>query len=153
MGSEGRIRFLKSGMRDCSWSWSRVVYLTSWAMLRTIVFVALCFDPLSPTLSLATSRLQQQLLHLQLIVTCGMAYFYPRFSHGCCSICTAIIHVDNRSSMFEIIIAFTIMFNIQELLTNYCLVIQHLDHLHYTPLKMCPDGPKLCLLFFYIFKR
>ncbi|KAK1682587.1 hypothetical protein QYE76_043435 [Lolium multiflorum] len=63
----GRIRFLGSALRDCSSSSSRVAFRPSRAVLPTVVFNAVYFDPSSlssTTLSSTTLLLRHHLLHL-----------------------------------------------------------------------------------------
>ncbi|KAK1650622.1 hypothetical protein QYE76_068427, partial [Lolium multiflorum] len=63
----GRIRFLGSALRDCSSSSSRVAFRPSRAVLPSVVFNAVYFDPSflsSTTLSSTTLLLRHHLLHL-----------------------------------------------------------------------------------------
>ncbi|KAK1661987.1 hypothetical protein QYE76_050146 [Lolium multiflorum] len=54
MYGRGRIRFLGSALRDCSSSSSQVAFRPSRAVLPTVVFNAVYFDPSSTTLSSTT---------------------------------------------------------------------------------------------------
>ena len=94
----GRIRFLGSALRDCSSSSSRVAFHPSRAVLPTVVFNAVCFDPSSPS----STTLSQQRYCCDVICytstatsTRSVRATYPDlFSYGCSTLCTAAVHVD-----------------------------------------------------------
>jgi hypothetical protein len=65
-----QIRFLRSALRDCSRSSSRVVFLLSRTVLPTTIFITNCFDQSSPTLSSIMLLLR---LHLQIRACSGIA--------------------------------------------------------------------------------
>jgi hypothetical protein len=61
-----------SDLRDCSSSSSRVVFHPSQAVLPTAIFIAVCFDQSSPTLSSTMLLLR---LSLQVNRTCDVLLF------------------------------------------------------------------------------